>query len=153
MQKAVKADIEIFIQCVEKYFTKRSSEKLIVETPYLTDDVSRILSEYTGIIKISGAYKGNVYFTAPRGFLEHVIKAHGQNEFSIALLQDAIGEIANTLSGNSRKELGKNFVISVPQVISGEAGPAFALNNNHSFVVPLKWYGYTAALIVSVVNS
>lgn len=152
MQQALKADIEVFIECVEQYFEKRSPEKLVVEPPYLTDDVARILSEYTGVIKISGAYKGNVYFTAPRGFLECVIKAHGQEEFSISLLQDAIGEIANTLSGNSRKELGKNFVISVPQVFTGDFDPLTVMVDKHSFVIPLKWSGYGAALIVSVVS-
>lgn len=148
----VEAQIEIFIQCIEKYFSKRSEEKLVIETPYLTDNITRILSDFTGIIAISGAYKGCIYFTAPKEFLEQVIIAHGQHTFSINLLEDAIGEIANTLSGNSRKTLGSHFVISVPQVVHGNARALELTNGAHSFVVPIKWFGYTAAMVVSVIG-
>jgi chemotaxis protein CheX len=149
----VEAEIEIFIQCVENYFSKRSDEKLIIETPYLTDNITRILSDFTGIISISGAYRGCIYFTAPKGFLEQVIMAHGQHNFSVDLLEDTIGEIANTLSGNSRKSLGSHFVISVPQVIHGNARALELTNGAHSFVVPLKWFGHSAAMVVSVISA
>jgi chemotaxis protein CheX len=149
----VAAEIDVFIQCVEKYFSKRSSEKIVVETPYLTDNITRVLSDFTGIISISGAYRGCVYFTAPTGFLQEVILAHGQNNFNVELLEDAIGEIANTLSGNSRKSLGSNFVISVPQVIHGNSRALELTDGAHSFVVPLKWHGYSASMVVSIMNA
>lgn len=149
----VEAEIEIFIQCVENYFSKRSNEKLFIETPYLTDNITRVLSDFTGIISISGAYRGCIYFTAPKEFLEQVILAHGQDTFSVSLLQDAIGEIANTLSGNSRKSLGSRFVISVPQVIHGNTRALELTEGAHSFVVPLRWFGFSAAMVVSVINA
>lgn len=149
----VEAEIEIFIQCVENYFSKRSHEKLLVETPYLTDNITRILSDFTGIISISGAYRGCIYFTAPQAFLEQVILAHGQDTFSASLLEDAIGEIANTLSGNSRRSLGSHFVISVPQVIQGNTRALELTDGAHSFVVPLKWLGHSAAMVVSIINT
>ncbi|MCL6415845.1 chemotaxis protein CheX [Aestuariirhabdus sp. Z084] len=149
----VEAEIEIFIQCVEKYFSKRSKEKIIIETPYLTENISRTLSDYTGIISISGAYKGSIYFTAPSEFLKQVLLDHGQSDFSVEYLADAIGEVTNTLSGNSRKSLGRNFVISVPKVIQGNSQVPDLTDGAHSFVVPLKWHGHSAAMVVSVMNS
>lgn len=146
------ADIEIFIECVENYFAKRSDEKLVIETPYLTDNITRILSDFTGIISISGAYRGCIYFTAPQPFLEKVIAAHGQNDFSIELLEDVIGEITNTLSGNSRKNLGNQFVISVPHVVQGATRGLELTNGAHSYVVPIKWSGHAAAMVVSVIG-
>ncbi len=146
----VEAEIDIFIQCVENYFSKRSDKKLIVETPYLTGNITKVLSDFTGIISISGAYRGCIYFTAPTPFLEPVIKAHGQTEFSNNLMEDAIGEITNTLAGNSRKSLGSNFVISVPKVVHGKTQPLELTDGAHSFVVPLSWMGNQAAMVVSV---
>lgn len=147
----VEAEIEVFIQSVENYFSKRSQEKIIVETPYLTNNITNVLSDFTGIISISGAYRGCIYFTAPAEFLKQIILAHGQSNFSIEILEDAIGEITNTLSGNSRKSLGRQFVISVPHVIHGSAHALELTDGAHSFVVPLKWYDYSAAMIVSVI--
>ena len=149
----VEAEIDIFIQCVESYFGKRMEEKVVVETPYLTDNITRILSDFTGIISISGAYRGCIYFTAPADFLKNVIKAHGQNSFTEELFEDVIGEITNTLSGNSRKSLGSNFVISVPHVIQGNAQPVELTDGAHSYVVPLKWFDKSAAMVVSVINN
>jgi len=149
----VEDEIEVFIQCLENYFSKRSNEKIVVETPYLTDNITRILSDFTGVITISGAYRGCVYFTAQTTFLENIIAAHGQRNFSIEILKDAIGEIANTLTGNSRKKLGNNFVISVPNVIQGNARIIELTDGAHSFVVPLKWLGQSAAMVVSVIDA
>ncbi|MFT6387518.1 MAG: chemotaxis protein CheX [Cellvibrionaceae bacterium] len=149
----VEDEIEVFIECLENYFSKRSNEKIVVETPYLTDNITRILSDFTGVITISGAYRGCVYFTAQTKFLENIIEAHGQSHFNIEILEDAIGEIANTLAGNSRKKLGNNFVISVPNVIRGNSRVIELTEGAHSFVVPLKWFGQSAAMVVSVMDA
>ena len=141
--------IEIFISCIEHYFSKRSIEKIKVGSPYLTDNITSILSDFTGVISISGSYHGSVYFTAPKPFLEKIIQAHGQDSFSIEFLKDAIGEVVNTLSGNSRKQLGHKFIISVPRVMEGNDRPVELTGGAHSFVVPVTWYDYTASIVVA----
>ncbi len=110
-------DIRPFVDCLESYFVKRSFSEIIIETPYLTESVNSVLSDFTGIISISGTYGGSIYFTASKDFLEKMIAAHGQSTFTDDLIRDMVGEITNTLSGNSRKELGSNFVISVPSIM------------------------------------
>ena len=85
--------------------------------------------------------------------MQNIIIAHGQDDFSTELLEDVIGEITNTLSGNSRKELGSHFVISVPQVVHGNAHALELTDGAHSFVIPLKWSNMPASMVVSVINN
>lgn len=144
------SEIEIFINCIKHYFSKRSEESVIVETPYLTENINKILSDYTGIINISGSYSGKIYFTAPDSFLKQLILAHNQHEFSDALFRDAIGEITNTLSGNARKALGGQFVISVPSVAREATRDATFDAVAHSYVVPLHWFDQKASMVVSL---
>ncbi len=145
-------DIKPFVECLENYFTKRSLNDPVVETPYLTDSVNDVLFDYTGVISISGAYQGNIYFTAPKPFLEKLIEAHGQSDFSDSLTRDMVGEVTNTLSGNSRKELGSDFVISVPSILDGGVEELDVVDGCHSYVVPIEWCDSKAAMVVSVVK-
>lgn len=145
-------DIKPFIDCLENYFIKRSFNELAIETPYLTDSVNSVLSDYTGIIAITGEYSGNVYFTASRSFLERLITAHGQSDFSEKLTRDMVGEITNTLSGNSRKKLGSRFEISVPDVIEGDIDEDVITHGVHSYVVPITLAKEKAVMIVSVMK-
>ena len=146
-------DIKPFVDCLENYFVKRSFSEVKIETPYLTDSVNTVLSDYTGVIAISGAYSGNIYFTAPKTFLEKMIAMHGQSTFSDSLTRDMVGEITNTLSGNTRKELGSGFIISVPDVINGEIEEDEMGRGAHSYVVPVAWSEQKAAMIVSVMKA
>lgn len=146
----VEKEIEVFIECIENYFSKRSDEKIIIEAPFLTKSLKKTLSDYTGIISISGAYKGNIYFTAPQDFVKRLIVAHGQDDFSDDLMQDTVGEVTNTLSGNARRDLGSDFVISVPNVMYGKLQPIELTRGARSYVVPLTWHNCHAAMVVSV---
>jgi chemotaxis protein CheX len=44
----------------------------------------------------------------------------GSEEVSREDFVDMTGEVVNTIAGNARKELGANFNISIPFVISGD---------------------------------
>lgn len=143
-------EIEVFIGCVENYFSKRSEEKVIIETPYLTENITKILFDYTGIINISGAYQGFIYFTADKSFLEKLLLTHTHQEINERLLKDVIGEVTNTLSGNARKSLGGQFVISVPSVVNDDQALSEHLNSSRSYVIPIKWHKETAAIVVSI---
>jgi len=146
----VVGNIKTFIECLESYFSKKSDKEIVVETPFLTNSVNSVLLDFTGIISISGSYSGNVYFTAPGVFLEKLILAHGQHDFSEHLKKDVVGEITNTLSGNSRKDLGGNFIISVPKVVHGNVTEVELPQGSHSYVVPMTWLEQKAAMVVSV---
>ena len=75
--------------------------------------------DYTGVINISGKREGVVYFTAPRAMLTVLLIKMHENDFSHENMCDLVGEGANTISGNARRDFGREFVISAPNVVHG----------------------------------
>ena len=61
--------LSVFVKTIAQYLTKTSSHELTLGTPYLNDNAEPMAYDFTGIIGISGDYKGCVYFTAPRALL------------------------------------------------------------------------------------
>ena len=104
-------------------------------------------SIFTGIIGISGARKGIVYFTAPRGMLTVLLMRMQETDTSDENIKDLVGEVANTISGNARRDFGKNFVISVPVVIAHDAEKLTA-PHTRSYVIPINWRTHSAKLVV-----
>jgi chemotaxis protein CheX len=103
--------------------------------------------EYTGVIGISGARKGIVYFTAPRGMLTVLLMRMQETDTSDENIKDLVGEVANTISGNARRDFGKNFVISVPVIIAHETDKVTA-PHSRSYVIPINWRTHSAKLVV-----
>lgn len=69
------------------------------------------------MINVSGSSMGAVFVSAPSALLKRVLLNYGEPEFNSRLKRDLIGEIANTLAGNARRELGSEFHIPTPRVI------------------------------------
>ena len=63
------AEIRTFIEGTTNYFETSAQQSATVGSPYLVTDGKPGAYEYTGVIGITGARKGIVYFTAPRGML------------------------------------------------------------------------------------
>jgi chemotaxis protein CheX len=61
---------------------------------------------------------------------------------------DLVGEVANTISGNARRDFGKDFMISVPQVVAGDPEKVQTPDNTRSFVIPINWRSHSAQLVV-----
>lgn len=143
-------DINVFVQGATHYFQHVSDEPAMVQVPYLISHNESLIYDYTGIIGISGNRRGNVYFTAPRQMLKYLLLVQGETETSDENCTDLVGEIANTLSGNARRDLGKEFMISVPVVLQGKPDQLLLSKENRSFVIPIQWRQYTSALVVSL---
>ena len=140
--------IQIFIDSVVHYFNQTSTEEVKIGTPFLEENASPQAMDYTGIIGISGQYKGTVYFTAPAILLKHLVMNLGESDTSEGNLIDMVGEVANTLSGNARHDLGKEFVISVPVVVQGAPSNAHLPSELRSYVIPISWKSYSAAIVI-----
>ena len=67
---------------------------------------------------------------------------------SDADLRDLVGEVANTLSGNARKDFGRNFIISTPSVVTGSSSTIGYSPDTRPIVVPIDWRAYHANLVV-----
>ncbi len=143
--------LRVFLDAIVHYFNHTTVKSVEVGTPYLIDSIDEVSSDYTGVISISGAFEGVCYFTAPNILLKHLVLSIGETDTSEQMLVDAVGEVANTLSGNARRDLGKDFIISVPRVIKGVPD----LNTDaagRTYAIPIIWNSYKATLGVCLAN-
>ncbi len=62
-------------------------------------------------------------------------------------LCDLVGEVANTITGNVRRDFGREFGISPPNVVS--EGQSLPLPTGcHPIVIPINWRSHTAKIVV-----
>ena len=142
-------NLHTFIDGAVNFFNHTGSDIAAkVGSPYLVDSADQINSDYTGCITVSGAYQGFCHFSAPKILLKHLIMSLGETDTSEKMLIDTVGEVANTLSGNAREFLGKDFIISVPEVIKGHLGNTSFNDNQRIYVIPINWNSYKATLSV-----
>ncbi len=140
--------IQVFIDGVVRYFQHTSDREVEVGTPFLAGNKSPTSLDYTGIISISGPMKGCVYFTAPKILVKHLLMSLGENDTSEENILDLVGEVANTISGNARGQFGNEFIISVPVVITGAPSTIHLPKELRSYVIPIQWKSYKAAVVI-----
>lgn len=145
--------MQVFIDGVNRFFNEVNKIDAEIGTPYLVENNTPKAHDFTGIIGISGAYKGCVYFTAPSVLLRHILLSLGESGTDENSLLDLVGEVANTISGNARKEYGENFMISVPMVIRGAPDEIYLPKDARSYVIPITWQKYSAAIVICFQNS
>jgi chemotaxis protein CheX len=142
--------LRVFVEIVQNYFVQQANKEPEVGTPFLGQSDALPVMDYTGVIGISGTKRGCVYFTAPAPLLREILTRSGELDLSQAALADLAGEVANTISGNARREFGKDFNISVPVIVKGSAEKIQVPKDVRAYIIPLKWLFHEAALVVSV---
>lgn len=142
--------IKTFIQGTEHYFSVTAKDPIHIGAPYLIHYNENLVYDYTGIIGVSGVYTGNVYFSATQALVRYLLLSLEETDFSSEMMCDMVGEIANTVSGNARRDLGSKFMISTPVVLKGKPGEILLSRDTHSFVIPLTWGNNVAVLVVSL---
>src|ERR1700745_3495040 len=141
-------DIQVFINGVRWYFDSiKRDVRGVIEPPFIKDQ-ERPFLEYTGIIGISGKAHGAVCFTANGVMLEKILGFLNESPGSQEMLRDLVGEIANTLSGNAREEFGRDFLISVPVVATGNDSKFRFPEDGRNYVIPIIWQSEKAYLLV-----
>ena len=141
------SELRTFIEGTIRFFETLTSQAASVGSPYLVTDGKPGAYEYSGVIQVSGARKGIVFFSAPRGMLTVLLMRMQETDTSDESMRDLVGEVANTISGNARRDLGKGFVISVPKVVANTSDP-FVVPHERSFVIPINWRTHAAKLVV-----
>jgi chemotaxis protein CheX len=141
-------DIQVFITGVRRYFESLKPDSGVVIEPPFIKDQERPLLEYTGIIEISGKAHGAVCFTANGLMLKNILAFLNESPGSQEMLRDLVGEIANTLSGNAREEFGRDFLISVPVVTTGNDSKFRLPEDGRNYVIPIIWQSEKAYLLV-----
>ncbi|MBL8472654.1 MAG: chemotaxis protein CheX [Rhodocyclaceae bacterium] len=144
------AQLRIFVSILQNYFERQTTRAAEVGTPFLGEANALPVFDYTGVIGISGARRGCVYFTAPGDLLRDLLLRVGESNVAEANLADLAGEIANTISGNARRDFGPDFMISVPVVVRGRTQSIQMPRETKAYVIPLRWQKHRAALVVGV---
>lgn len=144
--------LPVFVQAIMHYFDHITGVPAETETPYLQEGGSDV-SDVTAIIGVSGDMQGCVYYTAPREMLDQLLNFVAEHEPSDELRCDMAGEVANTLSGNARKQLGPGFMISVPVVIQGRPERLVHYKGNACFVIPIRWHGVRSFLKICLMDA
>jgi len=143
-------ELKTFVEGTTSYFEVAAQQPATVGSPYLVTDGNPTVHEYTGIITISGRREGVVYFTAPKAMLTVLLMKMQENDFSHESMRDLVGEVANTISGNARRDFGNDFVISVPSVLTGERSDPPVVPGARPFVIPINWRSHSAKLVVAL---
>ena len=140
--------IQVFIDGVVRYFEHVADKDITIGAPYLVENNSPAAYDVTGLIGISGPYKGCVYFTSPKILLKHLLMSIGEQDTGNENIFDLVGEVANTISGNARSKFGQEFMISVPVMIEGAPSHIHLPNHLRSYVIPVYWRAYHAAVVI-----
>jgi chemotaxis protein CheX len=143
-----KVELETFVEGTTHYFEAAANQPASVGSPYIVQEGKPSVQEFTGVISIAGKRRGIVYFTASRPMLTVMLMRMGETELTQENMCDLVGEVANTISGNARKDFGKDFMISVPQIVAGEPEKVQPPENMRSFVIPINWRSHSAQLVV-----
>src|SRR6201997_1221044 len=142
-------ELKTFVEGTTNYFEVAAQQPASIGSPYLAETPPAV-HDYTGIISISGKREGVVYFTAPRAMLTVLLMKMQESDFSHETMRDLVGEVANTISGNARRDFGNEFVISVPSVLSGQKPTIPQKPGVRSFIIPINWRSPPAKLVVSL---
>ncbi|MEJ0037568.1 MAG: chemotaxis protein CheX [Gammaproteobacteria bacterium] len=143
-------ELKTFVEGTTNYFEVAAQQPASIGSPYLVTEGQPSCHEYTGMISITGKREGVVYFTAPKAMLTVLLMKMQESDFSHETMRDLVGEVANTISGNARKDFGRDFVISVPSVLAGERPDIPTAAGVRSFVIPINWRSHSAKLIVAL---
>lgn len=132
----------VFIDSVTNFFKQINSHEVMVDTPYIHGNDRPLAYDFSGIINITGPLEGSVYVSSETPMLRNILQRMGEPDHSLHLLKDLVGEIANTVSGNARREFGPEFIISPPIIVDGVPSPVYLPKDRRSYVIPVTWDKY-----------
>ena len=74
MRDITEQDVKVFTDAVTDYFGALGDEPASIRTFYLAcGEAKDVVGDLTGIITLSGDYRGAVYFAAPRSLIRSVL--------------------------------------------------------------------------------
>jgi chemotaxis protein CheX len=143
-------DVKVFVDAVTRFFRQSSNEPATVRAAFLGQTQALPpASDYTGLIRLSGAWQGAVYFSAPAALLRQLLQAMNERGSHDGYL-DAVGEIANTIAGNARRHFGERLQISVPETTAGPLAALRLPGRPRPLVIAVDWRGLGALVVVDL---
>src|SRR4249919_4390671 len=99
----LESEVGVFVTGVLHYFGTTVQQAAQCGTPHLALSERPEISDYTGVVQVTGKRTGLVAFTAPKSMLSVMLMRMQETDMSHENLSDLAGEIANTLAGNARR--------------------------------------------------
>ena len=141
-------DLILFVSALKQYILTITGENANVSGAYL-GGTNIAGYEYNGIVTFSGDYSGHVVVSMPKEMLGSLLLRQRIMDRTEENLLDSVGEIANTLAGNARKEMGPTLGVSVPIKMRGNDGIS-AKVRDRPYVIKMNWNGSDALVIVDI---
>ncbi len=145
------AEVSVFVDGVLHYFVTSVQQVAECGTPYLALNRTPEISDYTGMIRITGKREGVVFFTAPKSMLCVMLMRDGETDMEPR-------QPAGDWTWRDRKhalpvyargrDFGHQFRISVPSVVHGREAAVDYPANSRPIVIPIEWRTYPARLVV-----
>ncbi|MBI1891961.1 MAG: chemotaxis protein CheX [Burkholderiales bacterium] len=142
-------ELKIFIDAVTHYFSHLTKEPATIRSSYLAESAMPYF-DYTGLITLSGRFRGCIYFSAPRLLVRELLIKLQEPDTCEDNLLDAVGEVANTISGNARRHFGSSLEISVPVTVRGTTQQIKIGTRARPFAIHLRWQRYDAVVVVDI---
>ena len=142
-------EIRVFIDAVRNYFVQLTAQPALVRASYLAASEVPCFS-YTGLITLSGQFRGCVYVSAQADMLQELLREMREPDCSEENLLDTIGELANTIAGNARRHFGSGLEISVPVAVKGVSEQIRAYTRLRPLVILVQWQNHQIAVVVDL---
>lgn len=142
--------LKIFAKSVTRYFSTVVDGGTEMGTPYLGGEKEKCGLGFSAVIGITGAYRGNIFYTASREKLYTLLPLLGEKEPDDRLCAELVGEITNTISGNAREQLGTGFMISTPFILEGGPLSVHTSKNATCYVLPVTWRQHASQVLISI---
>jgi chemotaxis protein CheX len=143
------ADARVFVDAVTHYFKHLSGESALIRSAYLADKVLPRF-DYTGLISLSGQFRGSVYFSASSTMAARLLLAMRETDTAKGNLLDIVGEVANTIAGNARKHYGAGLEISTPLTIYGHTDEVKSAVRARPIAIELQWQQSEGVVVVDL---
>ncbi len=144
----MKADIiNPFLEATASVLKTMASTEPIPGKPYLKRGTAAV-GDISGIVGITGDTEGSICLSFSRECILQVISQMlGEEQKEInEVVKDAVGELTNMISGDSRRrleELGYHFQGAIPSVICGAAHEIKHVTNAPILSIPFSTQGGT----------
>jgi chemotaxis protein CheX len=153
MASLKESELRSFVESVRRYFEVTSRITPEITSAYL--GVGAIPAhEYNGSVTFGGHFTGQVTVSLPPKALRELLLMQQETQLSDDNLLDAVGEIANTLAGNARRELGLALEISVPATRRGSLALQTQQRTRPApYVITFRWNTYPGVVCVDLAAS
>jgi chemotaxis protein CheX len=149
-------ELRLFVDSIKHYFSVTTRQEPQVTSAYLGSENMQG-HEFNGLVSFSGSYNGHVIVSMPPRMVRELLLLQHETDLNDDNLLDAVGEVANTLAGNARKQLGAGLEISVPLKFQGHLNDAQGTASStrvrlrqRPFVITLRWNHHSALVCVDL---